>query len=118
MPGFSLTRKIGNSLVLPMQVTVDGAALVLTGKTLAYRLYGTDGETVLLEFTVANGRLAVTDAAQGLIELTASSADMTLDAGTYLGCLELTDGNDADYCLELPDDEEGDLWTFINQLTE
>ncbi len=118
MPAFSITRKIGNSLVLPMQVTEDGDALSLTGKTVVYRLYDTDNETVLLEFTTGNGRLEVTDAAQGLIELTASAADMALAAGTYLGCLELTDAGDATYALELPDDEEGDRWTFISQLSE
>jgi hypothetical protein len=116
MPAFAITRKIGNSLVLPLQVTEDGEALNLTGKTVVYTLYDTDGTTELLTFTTGNGRLEVTDAAQGLIELTASRADMTVAAGTYLGALRITDAGDADYELELPDDEEGDRWTFINEL--
>lgn len=116
MPAFALTHKIGNSLVLPLQVTVDDADFSLTGKTCVYRLYHSDGTTVLLEFTTGNGRLAVTDAAQGLLELTATSADMTVQAGTYFGALRITDASDPDYELELPADDTGDQWTFIRQL--
>lgn len=118
MPAFNITRKVGNSLVLPLQVTEDGTALSLTGKTCVYTIYDTDNTTALLTFTTGNGRLEVTDAAQGLLELNASRTDMALfTAGhTYLGALRLTDGSDATYELELPDDEHGDRWTFISEM--
>ncbi len=112
MPGFLHTQKIGNSLTMPLQVRVDGVAVDLTGKTIVYRLY-TSSHDLSLEFAVGSG-LEVTDAAQGLIELTATRDTMRLDPGSYAGITLITDPADDTYRLELPEDEEADTWTFTD----
>jgi hypothetical protein len=112
----NITHKSGNSLnALPVQVTRDGAAFSLSGKTLRYRLTAArDGTEVEIDFTVGAtaalnvGVLTVTDAAQGLFTLTATSAAMTLDQGSYQGSLRITDAGDATYELELPDGTDPD----------
>lgn len=116
MPAFTHTHKVGNSLTMPLQVRVDGVDVDLTGKTVVYRLYAADRTTLVLEFAVGSG-LEVTDAVQGLIELTATRATMTLDPGTYYGITLVTDAADPAYRLELPEDGVGaDLWTLGDQL--
>lgn len=111
-----ITRKSGNSLNVPMQVTVDGAAYDLTGKTLRYELSVLiGGVSTCLAFVEGDG-LEVTDAVQGLFTLSKSREDFTIDPGTYLGALRITDADDADFELELPEDEAGDNWTIIDQL--
>ncbi len=117
MPAFSITRKSGNSLnALPVAITVDGAAYSVVGKEVAYRLYDTDNETILLEFTEGAG-LEITDAAGGEFTLTADSSAMDLDAATYYGVTVITDPADSTFELELPDDETGDTWTILSSLS-
>jgi hypothetical protein len=116
MPGFSITRKSGNSLALPMQVTVDGEAYPLTGKTLRYELDAMiAGVATTLVFEEGDG-LEVTDAAQGLYTLSRDAEDFALDEGQYLGALRITDAAVPTFELELPEDEAGDIWTIIAQL--
>jgi hypothetical protein len=124
MPAFAITRKIGNSMnSLPFQISDSSDDLDISGKTLVYKIFAKrDGADVTLTFSTGatidatTGQLTVTDAAQRLYTLSIGKAGFTLDKGTFLGALRITDPSDSTYELELPDDAAGDQWTFIDEL--
>ena len=69
----------------------DGAALNLTGATLKMDVRHETTDALLLSCTVVNGRLIVTDAAAGALEILIIAADLApIPAGTYAYDILLT----------------------------
>jgi hypothetical protein len=105
----TIPHKKGNSLDLPMQVTLNGSAYDLTGKTVVYRLLA----PTVIEFTDGAG-LTITDALLGLFKLTATRTVMDFAEGSYLGATRITDAAVPGFELELPDGSDPDDPTYAD----
>lgn len=70
-----------------------GGITNLTGGTIEYKLYETD-YTVQVTKTTSSG-IVITDAANGVFQVTLSPSDTLTLLGTYLHEAELTDANSA-----------------------
>jgi hypothetical protein len=84
-----ITIKKGDRLpLLARQFLLDDTAVDLTGFTVVFNLWkASDGTQV-----ITNGACTLVNAGEGRVEYTWTSADATLDAGSYVGSFAATQG--------------------------
>lgn len=100
-----------------MQVTKDGVAFSLSGKTLTYlvKVAASDPDaSAILAFTSGDG-LEITNPANGNFKITATAADMNLPRNYYSGALQIVD-DATGAIIELPEDSLCDVWEVTGHL--
>jgi hypothetical protein len=113
----TIQLKRGSTLELPMQVTKDGAALSLAGKSLTYLVKTRSGDAdadSVLAFAIGDG-LSLTSASTGHFKLTATAEEMNLSRNYYYGALQIRDDATGDI-IELPEDAVSDVWAMTGHL--
>jgi hypothetical protein len=87
----NLALHSGDSKILEVTVTDGtGAAVDLTGATIAWQLAKSPGESALVSKTIGSG-IAVTDAVGGIFEITLDAADTAALSGRHYHEAEVTD---------------------------